>query len=221
MAPKRASTSRKAAPKRKRRSSEEVAERILAAAEQEFEAHGYANATTATIAQRAEVTEAQIFRLYGSKQELFRAAIFQPLNRHFSEFHARQIGPLEDSISFRDMAHRYIDELQDFLEQHNGLLRSLIMASAYESGTREGVRDMEGLGAYFERGAAIMRSKVGKTAPVDPKLMVRVSFAAVLANVMFADWLFPRGIASRAAIREAIADFVIDGINANHAPRKA
>jgi AcrR family transcriptional regulator len=220
MAPKRASTQRKATPKRKRRSGEEVAERILAAAEQEFEANGYANATTAAIAQRAEVTEAQIFRLYGSKQELFRAAIFQPLNRHFSEFHARQIGPLEDSASFRDMAHRYIEELQDFMEQHSGLLMSLIVASAYETDTRGGVRDMKGLGDYFERGAAVMRSKVGKNPPVDPKLMVRVSFAAVLANVIFADWLFPRGLASRDAVREAIADFVIDGINANHAPRK-
>jgi hypothetical protein len=45
--------------------------------------------------------------------------------------------------------------------------------------------------------------------------MVRVSFVAVLASLMFKDWLFPKGLASDADIREAIVDFVIDGINAN------
>jgi hypothetical protein len=44
---------------------------------------------------------------------------------------------------------------------------------------------------------------------------VRVSFAAVLANLMFRDWLFPPGIASDTEIREAIAAFVIEGIEAN------
>ena len=45
--------------------------------------------------------------------------------------------------------------------------------------------------------------------------MVRVSFAAVLANVMFRDWLFPAGLASEHDIREAIIDFVIDGLRAS------
>ena len=45
-----------------------------------------------------------------------------------------------------------------------------------------------------------------------------VSFAAVLASVMFKDWLFPAGLASDEAIRDAIADFTIDGIGANAPP---
>jgi hypothetical protein len=45
--------------------------------------------------------------------------------------------------------------------------------------------------------------------------MVRVSFVAVLASLMFKDWLFPAGMASEDEIREAIVDFVIDGIRAN------
>jgi hypothetical protein len=42
-----------------------------------------------------------------------------------------------------------------------------------------------------------------------------VSFVAVLASLMFKDWLFPAGMASEEEIREAIADFVIDGIMVN------
>jgi AcrR family transcriptional regulator len=205
-----------APPRRKRRSSEEVADRILEAAAEEFELAGYSGATTAAIARRAEVTEAQIFRFYESKQALFRAAIFTPLNRHFAAFHAANVALPGDSGSMREMARRYIGELQDFIEQHSGMLMSLIVASAYSPGSTDGVGELEGLRAYFDQGAAVMARRVGAgTAKVDPKLMVRVSFAAVLASLMFKDGLFPRGLAGDEAIREAIVDFVIDGISAN------
>ena len=201
--------------RRKRRSSEEVADRILEAAAEEFELAGYSGATTAAIARRAEVTEAQIFRFYASKQELFRAAIFTPLNRHFAEFHAANIARPGDSGSMREMARRYIGELQDFMEEHSRMLMSLIVASAYTPESTDGVEGLEGLRAYFDQGAAVMAKRVGGEAKVDPRLMVRVSFVAVLARLMFKDWLFPKGLASEEAIREAIVDFVIDGIRAN------
>jgi len=201
--------------RRRRRSSEEVADRILDAAVEEFEQSGYTGATTAAIARRAEVTEAQIFRFYESKQALFRAAIFTPLNRHFAEFHAANTVPPGDSGSMREMARRYISELQDFMEQHSRMLMSLIVASAYSPESTDGVGELEGLRAYFDQGTAVMSERVGGKAKVDPRLMVRVSFAAVLANLMFKDWLFPKGLAGDEAIREAIIDFVIDGIRAN------
>jgi AcrR family transcriptional regulator len=205
-----------AAPqRRKRRSSEEVADRILEAAADEFELAGYTGATTAAIARRAEVTEAQIFRFYESKQDLFRAAIFTPLNRHFAEFHAANIAQPGDSGSMREMARRYICELQDFMARHSRMFMSLIVASAYSPEATNPVSEMEGLRAYFEQGARVMTSRVGEGAPVDPKLMVRVSFVAVLASLMFKDWLFPAGMAKDEDIRDAIADFVIDGIMAN------
>jgi len=202
-------------PRRKRRSSEEVADRILEAAAEEFEIAGYSGATTAAIARRAEVTEAQIFRFYGSKQELFRAAIFKPLNRHLVAFHEANRAPLGDPRTMREMARRYIGELEDFVAQHSRMFMSLIVASAYSPEATNPVSDMEGLRAYFEQGAKVMTSRVGERAPVDPRLMVRVSFVAVLASLMFKDWLFPAGMASEEEIREAIADFVIDGIMVN------
>jgi len=199
-------------PRRKRRSGPEVAKRILEAAAQEFEIAGYAGATTAAIARRAEVTEAQIFRLYGSKQDLFRAAIFGPLNEHFSAFMARAAQVEGDG---RELARAYIVELQDFMASHSRMLMSLIVASAYSPETVGSVNEMEGLKAYFEQGAALSRRRLDQEPKVSPDLMVRVSFAAVLANLMFRDWLFPPGLATDAEIREAIVDFVIGGIEAN------
>lgn len=204
-----------APPRRKRRTSEEVADRILDAAAEEFEDAGYTGATTAAIARRAEVTEAQIFRFYGSKQELFRAAIFRPLNRHLLEFHAANQALPGDTQTMREMARRYIGELQDFVDQHSRMFMSLVVASAYSPEATNPVSEMEGLRAYFEQGAAVMTRRVRENPAVDPKLMVRVSFAAVLASLMFKDWLFPPGTAGDADIRDAIAAFVIDGIMAN------
>lgn len=202
-------------PRRKRRSSEEVADRILEAAAEEFENAGYSGATTAAIARRAEVTEAQIFRFYGSKQELFRAAIFKPLNRHLMDFHAANQVPLGDPQTMREMARRYIGELQDFMAQHSRMFMSLVVASAYSPEATNPVSEMEGLRAYFAQGAEVMTRRVGEGAKIDPQLMVRVSFVAVLASLMFKDWLFPPGMASEEEIRDAIAGFVIDGIMAN------
>ena len=201
--------------RRKRRTSSEVSDRILEAAGEEFEQSGYGGATTAAIARRAEVTEAQIFRLFGSKRELFHAAIFEPLNRHFADFQARYPTASAPAGDTETVARRYVGELQDFTARHSRMLLSLIAASAYSPDTVEPVGDMRGLLAYFERGAATMTKRVGAEANVEPELMVRVSFAAVIANVMFKDWLFPPGLASELEIREAIGAFVLHGIGAN------
>ena len=209
-------TSTAPAPRRKRRSPEEIMDRILQAAGEEFERAGYAGATTASIARAADVTEAQLFRYFASKAELFREAIFRPLNRHFVEFQSRHVGEASDNRSHRALAEEYIAELQDFAAKHSRMLLSLVVAQAYTPESSEGLSELDGLSAYFERGAAMMSSRLGDAPRVAPELMVRVSFAAVLANVMFKDWLFPAGIASDAEIGAAISDFVIDGTNANN-----
>jgi len=207
--------------RRKRRSPEELRDRILAAAVHEFEASGYSGATTAAIARNAETTEAQIFRLFASKADLFRAAVFAPLNAHFADFQARNLNEPLALSQRRELSERYIGELQDFIGEHSRMLMSLIVARAYSQGDAAQLGAIEGLEAYFARGAATMRASSDDNPRVPPELMVRVSFAAVLGSVMFRDWLFPEGLASDEAIRQAIADFTIDGISANHPSKPA
>jgi AcrR family transcriptional regulator len=199
-----------------RRSQADLMNAIIEAAGEEFEFAGYAGATTAAIARRANVTETQLFRYFGSKTDLFRAAIFQPLNRHFSAFHTSVIAEAPSGPSFRESAHAYITQLQDFIASHSRMMMSLAVAQAYERGMRESREPIPALDAYFERGAAMMRSRLGgETARVPPELMVRVSFAAVLGCVLFENWIFPPGLAEDGAVRQGVVDFVIDGINAN------
>ncbi|HTZ69523.1 MAG TPA: TetR/AcrR family transcriptional regulator [Acetobacteraceae bacterium] len=205
-----------AAKRTRRRSQGDIMDRIIAAAGDEFERAGYAGATTASIARRAEVTETQLFRYFASKAELFKAAIFQPLNQHFSAFHASMIADAAGSQSFRERAQSYIVQLQDFIACHSRMMMSLVVARAYEHGMPEGRTPIPALDTYFERGAAMMRSRIGgEAARVPSELMVRVSFAAVLGCALFEEWIFPPGLATDAAVRQAVVEFVIDGISAN------
>jgi AcrR family transcriptional regulator len=201
--------------RRKRRSPEDLRNKILQAAGDEFRRCGYAGATTAAIARQADVTEAQLFRYFGTKAQLFREAIFKPLDEQLSNFVASHMAP-DSAESVQEQSALYIDELQRFVAENSEMLTSLIVAQTYAQESGAGVSAIASLGDYFDRGAATMTERLKSEPKVAPKLMVRVSFAAVLACTMFKDWIFPPGLATEAEIRAAVSDFVREGIGANH-----
>jgi AcrR family transcriptional regulator len=201
--------------RRKRRSPEDLISRILESAADEFRRGGYAGATTAAIARNAEVTEAQLFRYFGSKANLFREAVFKPLDEQLRVFLSTQPeGPTPPNV---DETIRYVEDLQRFLSAHADMLTTLIVAQKYDREMAESVGEVESLEAYFDRGASNM-SRRQPDAKVDPRLMVRVSFAGVLGCVLFKDWIFPPGMASDEEIRRAIDIFVAEGVSANSEP---
>lgn len=201
--------------RRKRRAPEEIRDRVIESAGEAFERFGYSGATTAEIARRADVTEAQIFRYFASKAELFQAAVFEPLNRRFAEFNAAMLSAEKTGEGFREGSPAYITALQEFMDRHSKALMTLVVARAYEKAAGAEPSIGEDLKDYFEIGAAAMRRRVGEHPRVAPELMVRVSFAAVLGCALFKDWLFPPGLADDEAIRQATIAFVVDGINVN------
>ena len=71
------------------------------------------------------------------------------------------------------------------------------------------------LQTYFDRGASMMALRLKDRAKVDPRVTVRVVFGAVLASVMFRDWMFPPGLANDEEITAAVNDFIREGIHAN------
>jgi len=58
-----------------RKTKDERREEILDAALVEFAAHGYEGASTEDIAERAGISQPYVFRLFGTKKELFRAVV--------------------------------------------------------------------------------------------------------------------------------------------------
>jgi AcrR family transcriptional regulator len=199
--------------KRTRRSRDDILNRIVQAAREEFERSGFAGATTAAIARNADVTEAQLFRYFGSKSNLFRETIFKPVDQHFMHFLNQHMPEIRKGASTAALTDLYATELQRFIRENAGILASLVVAQTYEPGTAHPAIDS--LHTYFDRCAALMSQRLKGRTKVDPKLTVRVVFGAVLASVMFKDWIFPAGLATDEDITAAVNDFIKEGSRAN------
>lgn len=201
--------------RRKRRSTEEIVDRIIQAASDEFERYGFAGATTAAIARQACVAEALIFSNFGSKAELFHASIFVPLSRHLVDFCAAHMtDPPKSGQAREELTRKYIAELEQFLEQHSKKFVSLFFEQTYRN-TDHGLDTISGIQDYLSRAAA-MSTYAGPGEPkIDLKMMSRLSFAAIFSCVVFKDWIFPPGFATKEEIFSSLTDFVIDGLNAN------
>jgi AcrR family transcriptional regulator len=208
--PERSKVPRKRRP---RRSTQEIIDRLIEAAGEEFERNGYGGTTTAAIAQRAGVAEFLIFSHFGSKAKLFEDSIFKPLNRHFQSFCATHLVDARDDEGFKKETQRYILELVRFIERHSRALMSVLMTQIYEHDDTEGMSEVSGLQEYFERAQA-MRMNLRPGEPgMDHKLMPRVSFASVAACVIFKDVFFPRKLASEQEVHAAICDYVMYGMH--------
>ena len=69
-----------------RQTADERREAVLDAAVIEFAALGLHGASTETIAQRVGISQPYIFRLFGTKKELFKAAVDRVCDRIMAEF---------------------------------------------------------------------------------------------------------------------------------------
>jgi AcrR family transcriptional regulator len=194
----------------------------MEAAGDEFERNGYAGTTTAAIARRAGVAEWLIFNHFGSKARLFEDAIFKPLNKHFLEFQAAHPVDAGNTTALRQESRRYILELLRFVERHSKMLVSLLVARLYAPDNIAGLGRFDGLQDYFARATAATAKRRGRNVDLDSQLASRISFATLLAGVIFKDWLFPEGLASKERIGEALSKFVMDGIDVEDraAPRR-
>jgi AcrR family transcriptional regulator len=207
--------------RRPRRSSEQIIDLLIDAACNEFERNGYEKAKTAAIAQRAGVTEALIFSNFGSKARLFHDSIFKPLNQHFLQFCSTHLVEADDAEGAKAWTREYTRELQNFIADHSMMLKTVIAAQLFASDSVPGLGQVEGLHDFFSRTSAQSMKRLSGKSRIHPKLLSRVSFAAILACVVFKDWLFPEGLATEDEISAAISDFILEGVNANAGARRA
>jgi AcrR family transcriptional regulator len=83
---------------------------ILAAALFEFAEQGYAGTSTEDIARRAGISQPYLFRLFGTKKELFRASVARCF-RETLEMFQRAAEGLRGEEALQAMGRAYIDEL--------------------------------------------------------------------------------------------------------------
>src|SRR5881628_3739813 len=93
-----------------RKSAEERRDEILEAAQAEFAARGLHGASTEEIARRAGISQPYVFRLFGSKKDLFKATVARCLRETLETFQRAAEGKRGEE-ALHDMGDVYVSEL--------------------------------------------------------------------------------------------------------------
>src|SRR3954452_22493502 len=100
-----------------RQTADERREAVILAAAREFAAHDYAGTSTQDIARRVGVSQPYLFQLFGTKREMFIAAIQECFRRVTTKFEsvARETRQSSDDplVILHAMGMAYCDLLED------------------------------------------------------------------------------------------------------------
>lgn len=171
--------------RRRRRSREDVTERIREAARQLFAERGYAFATTREIARQADVSETLLFRYYGDKASLFDEVVTEPFNRLMEAFVTLHPDP-KDRRRDAD-ARRFVRDVFTLFEDHQEMFRALLFQMPGEGRSQPTM----GLDAFFAR-SATYAAQTGDSG-IDHAIAVRLAFGMIASAVLFQLALFPPG----------------------------
>ncbi|TML46040.1 MAG: TetR/AcrR family transcriptional regulator [Actinobacteria bacterium] len=132
-----------------RKSAEERREAVLEAALEEFAARGLDGASTEAIATKAGISQPYVFRLFGTKKELFKAVINRCFRQTLEVFQRAAEGKRGEA-ALEAMGSAYINELLPDPTFLRGQMQSY--AACEDEGIREVVRNGYGdLVTYAER----------------------------------------------------------------------
>src|ERR671932_2605907 len=93
-----------------RKTAEERREAVLDAALEEFAARGIHGASTETIAKAAGISQPYVFRLFGTKKELFNATVARCLRETLETFQRAAEGKRGEE-ALQAMGDVYVNEL--------------------------------------------------------------------------------------------------------------
>lgn len=186
--------------RRERRSTAEVRSLLLAAAVELFSERGYAGATTREICERAGVSGTLLFRHFGGKQQLFRAAVLQPIDDFLADYTAGWLSTPPAEGDPDEMLRTFVTGLYDLARAN----RQFILAAASEHLAGSARVALDGLEEMGKR-TAETRGYV-----YDARVAVRAAVAMVIGIGLFEDDLFagPGSPGRERIIEEATAILV-------------
>jgi TetR/AcrR family transcriptional regulator len=144
------------------RDPERTRERILAAALQEFSAHGFHGARVDAIARRANINKRMLYHYFGNKQNLFRAILRRKMAERSAWLAAAPKGPLDILPYWFQLACHDIDWVR------------LLTWEALQVGQGKVIDEKERLAA-IERGLDRLRvgqSKGLLSREIDPRMLL-------------------------------------------------
>jgi TetR/AcrR family transcriptional regulator len=199
---------------RKKQRNPETAERILAAAESYFAAHGLAGTRTEGIAEAAKVNKAMLFYYFKNKRQLHRAV----LENLFRQFRSSVYSLRKEADSPRGQLLALAAGYFDFLAAHTNYPRLVQREAMEASGNFKWIVG-EYLKPFHSEVVRVIRRGIanGEIRKIDPEHtafsilgMTTSYFAAapILSRIAQRDLLAPQAVAMR---RTALLDFLEHG----------
>lgn len=179
-----------------RRPPHEVRALILEAAHRLFTENGYHGTKTREIAEAAEVGESVVFRNYGSKAELFQAAILMPFTDFVTQWATSWDRKPPASSEPEEITRSFVKGFYGFAAEHRELLLTLTAAQV-RGGDPALAQVAADMSERFADGLGVMRRVLLSQGTardyenLDPPVTVAVAVGSVLSVLLLADWLFP------------------------------
>jgi AcrR family transcriptional regulator len=182
--------------RRMRRAPNEVQALVLEAAHSLFTAHGYHGTKTLQIAEEAGVGESVIFRNFGSKAELFEAAIVAPFTEFVDEWAAKWDVSVARESDPVEITRSFVKGFYALATEHRELLHTL-MAARLKGGDQALAEVAGRVSGRLADNMRVMQKvllqhgEARHLRDVDAPVSVAMTVGSVLSLVLLDDWLFP------------------------------
>lgn len=163
---------------------------LLDAAREVFATRGFRGARTKEIADKAGVSEALLYRHFGSKAGLFEEAILEPVNSFVSEFVERWRTEWDQTRPFHETVGAFMEGMYDLMREQRSAVLALLAAQAFEDDTNGQTehRPLFGMLKDLEE-VATVESQSRRFIP-EPALTTRVAVTLAVAMGLLQDFLF-------------------------------
>jgi AcrR family transcriptional regulator len=187
---------------RRRRSSQEVREKILEIARKLFDERGYEATTTMQIAQEAGISERLIFSHFGTKEELFNAAVITPFASVIRSYMETTLSRTRHS-NWEDRIDYFVRGLYDLAMEHRTALLTALEATSSQDGSPHGdVFDY--LARSFQDMLLVVEPSEEYREDYDAKASLAAFVGMVFGVALLEDLIFPAG--ARRPSRQRLID---------------
>jgi len=215
-------------PKHVRRPPKEVRALVLEAAHRLFTEHGYHGTKTREIAESAGVGESVVFRNYGSKAELFEAAILTPFSDFIDDWARAWERRPPASSDPEEITRTFVKGLYTFAAENRELLLTLAAAQV-KGGDAALAKVAADVSEQFAAGLGVMRRVLLAQGAardyelLDPPVTVAVAVGSVFSLLLWSDWLFPsyEKRPSKARQIEELTQMLLHGVSGRAQVRSA
>ncbi|GAB4674043.1 TetR/AcrR family transcriptional regulator [Mycobacterium avium] len=181
-------------PIRQRRPAAESRELVSQSARRLFGAKGFANTTIRDIARESGVAEVVIYRLFGSKANLFDQVMGEHLAQFLQEWLDAWRARAPDGSPLTDLCRAYVRGLFAAVRANRGALLALLAAEHFEPDLlTERLRDSSPVSNALDEMSKQLRDWAALEGwmDLDSTVTTRAGFGMVLSNALLLDWLYP------------------------------